>query len=71
MMHRSIIIIYQIKGIWLSPMGFKNNLVLYIGFSFYFSLSYSFSFIQCCIYSIVFRISLMDVLINKLHLVSY
>ena len=64
-MYRGIIIIYiDKKGIWLSPMDYKTNLVLHISFSFFFL------FLVHCLYSIVFLISFMDFLINKLYLVS-
>ena len=45
-------------------MDYKTNLVLYISFSFFFL------FLVHCLYSIVFLISFMDFLINKLYLVS-
>ena len=45
-------------------MDYKTNLVLHISFSFFFL------FIIHCLYSIVFLISFMDFLINKLYLVS-
>ena len=47
-------------------MDYKTNLVLHISFSFFFfSL-----FLVHCLKSIVFLISFMDFLINKLYLVS-
>ena len=45
-------------------MDYKTNLVLHISFSFFFL------FLVHCLYSIVFLISFMDFLINKLYLVS-
>ena len=44
-------------------MDYKTNLVLHISFSFFFL------FLVHCLYSIVFLISFMDFLINKLYLV--
>ena len=46
-------------------MDYKTNLVLHISFSFFFL------FLVHCLYSIVFLISYIDFLINKLYLVSY
>ena len=46
-------------------MDYKTNLVLHISFSFFFL------FLVHCLYSIVFLISFMDFLMNKLYLVSY
>ena len=45
-------------------MDYKTNLVLHISFSFFFL------FLVHCLNSIVFLISFMDFLINKLYLVS-
>ena len=45
-------------------MDYKTNLVLHISFSFFFL------FLVHCLKSIVFLISFMDFLINKLYLVS-
>ena len=45
-------------------MDYKTNLVLHISFSFFFL------FLVHCLYTIVFLISFMDFLINKLYLVS-
>ena len=45
-------------------MDYKTNLVLHISFSLFFLL------LVHCLYSIVFLISFMDFLINKLYLVS-
>ena len=46
-------------------MDYKTNLVLHISFSVFFL------FLVHCLKSIVFLISFMDFLINKLYLVSY
>ena len=46
-------------------MDLKTNIVLHISFSFFFL------FLVHCLYSIVFLISFMDFLINKLYLVYW
>ena len=46
-------------------MDYKTNLVLHISFSFFFL------FLVHCLYSIVFLISFMDFLINKLYLACF